>query len=63
MAQSIMKLLAAGVLLFALLATFLPKPAQSSTCCNNCQSRYNSCVATCDSNYTSCAMGCPGCPF
>jgi hypothetical protein len=62
MNQPIVKLLGAALLMVA--TAFLPtNPAQSSTCCTNCQNRLNSCYASCDASYTSCARGCPGCPF
>jgi hypothetical protein len=63
MREPIVKLMLATVLML-MGFTFLPaRPAESTTCCTNCQNRLNSCYATCDNAYTSCAMGCPGCPF
>lgn len=71
MTKATSKLILSLVLLVS--AAFLPHPAQSLTCCQNCQNNltlcYRSCggnptcETNCDNAYTSCAMRCPGCPF
>ena len=62
MGEPIVKLMLATVLML-MGFTFLPaRPAESSTCCTNCQNRLNSCYATCDNSYTSCARAARAAP-